>query len=114
MIMLELGAHKQVTDDTRIFGNFDTDCIIDCPHRGQRMGVRSDTTGALHKMVGIPGVSTLQNELNTPKHLARAPGIHHLAAGHLDFNPQMALNSGDWIYRYSLCHMVPPLFCLNR
>jgi hypothetical protein len=70
MIMLKLGAHKKVTDDARIFGNFNTHGIIDCPHRGQSMGVRSDAAGALHKMVGIPGISALQNELNTPKHLA--------------------------------------------
>ena len=70
VIMLELGAHKKVTDDTRILGNFNTHCIIDCPHRGQSMCVRSDATGALHKMVGIPGISVLQNELNAPEHLA--------------------------------------------
>jgi hypothetical protein len=110
VIMLKLGAHKQVTDDARIFRDFNTHCIIDCPHRGQGMGVRSDAAGTLHKMVGIPGVSALQNELYTPKHLARAPGIHYLAAGHLDFDPEMTLNSGDWVYRYSLCHRVPPFF----
>ena len=70
MIMLKLGAHEKVADDARIFWDFNTDCIIDCPHRGQSMGVGSDATGALHKMVGIPGIPALQNELNAPKHLA--------------------------------------------
>ena len=70
MIMLELGAHKKVTDDSGILGNFNPHRIIDCPHRGQSMCVRSDAAGALHKMVGIPGISALQNELNTPEHLA--------------------------------------------
>jgi hypothetical protein len=59
MIMLKLSAHKQVTDDARILRNFDTHGIIDCPHRGQRMCVGSDAAGALHKMVGIPGISAL-------------------------------------------------------
>jgi hypothetical protein len=114
MIMLKLGAHKQVTDDACIFGNFNTHGMIDCPHRGQGMGVRSDAARALYKMVGIPGIPALQNELDAPKHLARAPGIHHLAAGHLDFNPEMTLNSGYGVYRYSLCHMGPPFYFLNR
>jgi len=33
------------------------------------MCVRSDAAGALNKMVGIPGISTLQDELNAPEHL---------------------------------------------
>jgi hypothetical protein len=70
MIVLELGTHQQVADDACVFWNFDTDGIIDCPHRGQSMGVRSDPTGALHKMMGIAGVSALQDDLYAPEHLA--------------------------------------------
>ena len=70
VIMLELGAHKQVSNDARIVGYFNPNGVIDCPHRGQSMGVRSDAAGALHKMVGIPGISALQDEFNTPEHLA--------------------------------------------
>ena len=69
MIMLELGAHQKVSNDARIFRYFNLYGIIDCPHRGQSMCVRSDAAGALHKMVGIPRISTLQDELNTPEHL---------------------------------------------
>ena len=74
------------------------------------MGVGSDTAGALHKMVGIPWISALQNDFDTSKHLARAPGVDHLASGHLDLDTKVALNSGNWIYRYSLCHVIPPFF----
>jgi hypothetical protein len=70
MIMLELGTHQKVSNDACIFRYLNTDCIIDCPHRGQSMCVRSDAAGALNKMVRIPGISALQNELNTPEHLA--------------------------------------------
>ena len=52
MIMLELGAHQKVSNDTRIFRYFNLYGIIDCPHRGQSMCVCSDAAGALHKMVG--------------------------------------------------------------
>jgi hypothetical protein len=69
VIMLELGAHQKVSNDACIFRYFNLYGIIDCPHRGQGMCVRSDAAGALHKMVGIPGISTLQDELNTSEHL---------------------------------------------
>ena len=70
MIVLKLGTHQQVANDACIFWYFDSDGIIDCPHRGQSMGVRSDPAGALHKVVGIPGISALQDHLNASEHLA--------------------------------------------
>ncbi len=69
MIMLELGAHQQVTNDAGVLRNFDTHGVIDCPHRGQSMCVRSDAAGALHKMVGIPRISALQHKFNATEHL---------------------------------------------
>ena len=70
MIMLELGTHQKVANDACVFWYFNADGIIDCPHRGQSMGVRSDPAGTLYKMVGIPGISALQDHLNAPEHLA--------------------------------------------
>ena len=70
MIMLELSAHQKVSNDMCIFRYFNPHGIIDGPHRGQSMCVRSDAAGTLHKMVGIPGISALQDEFNTPEHLA--------------------------------------------
>jgi hypothetical protein len=70
MIVLELGAHQQVANDAGVFRNFNTDGIIDCPHRGQSMCVRSDAAGALYKMVRVAGISALQDDLNAPEHLA--------------------------------------------
>jgi len=70
MVMLELGTHQKVAYDSRVFGNFDADGIIDCPHRGQSVGVSSDATGALNKMMGIPGITSLQDQLDPPEHLA--------------------------------------------
>ena len=70
MIMLELGTHQQVANDACVFRNFNPDGIIDCPHRGQSMCVRSDPAGALHEMMGIPRIAPLKNHLNTAEHLA--------------------------------------------
>jgi hypothetical protein len=70
MVVLELGTHQQIAYDARVLGNFDANGIIDCPHRGQSMGVRSNPAGALDKMLGIPGVASLQDELDPAEHLA--------------------------------------------
>jgi hypothetical protein len=59
MVVLELCAQQQIAENQRILGNHDADRIIDCPHRGQSMGVLSDPTRTLHKIVGIPGISSL-------------------------------------------------------
>jgi hypothetical protein len=59
VIMLELGPVKKISDKACIFWDFDADCIFDCPHRGQSMGVRSDPAGALNKMVGVTGIAAL-------------------------------------------------------
>ena len=69
VVMLELCAVKKVSDYARIFWNFYFNCIFDCPHRGQSMCVRSDSAGALNKMLGIAGVAALENHFNTSEHL---------------------------------------------
>jgi hypothetical protein len=70
VIVLELGTHEKVAHNSCIFRNLDTDGVIDCPHRGQSMGVSSDPARALYKMMGIPRIASLQYQLNTPEHLA--------------------------------------------
>jgi hypothetical protein len=70
VIVLELGPHQKVANDSCVFGYFNANGVIDCPHRGQSMGVGSDPAGALHKMMGIPGIASLKDQFNTPKHLA--------------------------------------------
>jgi hypothetical protein len=57
--MLELRAVKKISNDARIFGNGNFDCIFNCPHRGQGMGVSSDPAGTLDKMMGILRITTL-------------------------------------------------------
>jgi hypothetical protein len=74
------------------------------------MGVRSDPARALHKMMCIPGIASLQNQLNAPKHLSGTPGIDDFASRHLDFDPEVSFNSGNRIYRYSFGHMISSCF----
>ena len=74
------------------------------------MCVRSDPAGALHKMMRIPGIPSLEDQLDAAEHLAGAPGIGNLATLNLDFNTKMTLNSGNRIDCYSLTHMFPPIF----
>jgi len=76
------------------------------------MGVGSDPAGTLGEERCIPGVAPLKNDLDTPEHLTRAPGVYNLSICHLHFNAQVALYPSDRIYRYCLSHgLVSPL-CL--
>ena len=64
MIMLKLGAHQKVADNSCVFGYLHANCVIDCPHRGHSMGVRSDAAGELYKMMGIPWIASLKDQLD--------------------------------------------------
>ena len=70
MVVLKLSAHQQIANDQRVLGDFNANGIVDCPHRGQSMGVRSNPAGTLHKMLGVPGIASLQDELDPAEHLA--------------------------------------------
>ena len=54
--------------------------------------------------MGIPGVAPLQNDLDTPPHGARAPGIGDLATVYLGLDAQVPFDTGDRIYDDSFCH----------
>ena len=110
VVMLELGAVKQISDDSGIIRNLNSDGVFDCPHRGQSMGVRSNAARALNKMLGISGIPSLKNKFNAPKHLPGTPGVNDFASGHLNFYAKVAFDSGNRIYRDSLGHMVSSLF----
>lgn len=108
VIMLELSAVKKVSHYTRSVRYLDANCIFDCPHRGQSMCVRSDPARSLNKMLCISRVPALENQLDTPEHLAGAPGVCDLTTLNLNFDTKVALYSCNRIYRYSLAHMFPP------
>ena len=73
------------------------------------MDGRSDPADSLGKRGSIPGISTLQDNLNTSPHLARRPGIRHLAAVHFAVDSQMPFDPGDRINGDSLGHIPLPL-----
>jgi hypothetical protein len=54
-----LSAVKKVSYYASIFGDFYLNCVFDCPHRGQSVCVRSDSAGALNKMLGVSRIAPL-------------------------------------------------------
>ena len=109
MIVLHLCAMQQVPKYPSIFGNLYANRIFDCPHRGQSMDVRSDAAGSRDKMLGVAWITPLEDHLNPPEHLPGTPGIDDLASGHLDFDPKVTFDSGDWINDDSFTHMISSL-----
>jgi len=56
-------------------------------------------------MMGVPGVSPLEDDLNASEHLAGAPGVRDLSARYFNFDSKMSFNSGDRIYHYFCAHV---------
>ena len=110
MILLELGAVQQISDNTSVVGNGNANGIFDCPHRGQIMGVRSDPARTLHKQGGIPGIPPLQDNFDAPEHLSGTPGVLYLAPFNFHFDSKMALYPRNWIDYNSFAHVVSSLF----
>lgn len=110
MIMLELSAVQQVSDQTRILRYFDANRVFDCPHRGQSMCVRSDAAGALYEMMSVAGVSSLENKFDSPEHLPGTPGIFYLATLDFDLYAKVTFNACYRINCNSFSHMSPPFF----
>lgn len=110
VVLLELGAHEQVTNDPGVVGDLHANSTFNCPHRGQVVGVSSDPAGALGEERCIPGVPSLKNDFYSPEHLTRAPGVNNFPICHLHFDAQVALYSSNRIYSYCLSHdLVSPL-----
>jgi hypothetical protein len=103
--VLELGTMQKVADDPGVFGDGNAKSHIDCPHRGQSMGVRSDPARALHKMVSVPWIASHKYHLDTTEHLAGTPGVHDLAPCNLDFDAKVAFDSGNRINHISFSHV---------
>jgi hypothetical protein len=113
VIVLVLRAVHEVADQTRVLRDLHADGVVDCPHRGQSMDVRSDPAGALHEVLGIPRIAPLQNEFDAPEHLPGAPGVNDLAAGHFHLDPHVAFDSGYRVNNDSLSHMISSLEMLS-
>ena len=108
VVMLELCAMQQVSDQSCIFRYLYANGVFDCPHRGQSMCVRSEPARTLNKMVSISWVPSLENQFDAPEHLTGAPGVRNLTTLNLNLDTKVALYSCNRIYRYSLAHMFPP------
>jgi hypothetical protein len=105
VVVLILSPVQQVADQTGDFGNLYTSGAFNCPHRGQTVDVRSDPTGTLHKVIGVPGITPLKNHLDASEHLSRAPGIDDLTPFDFDFDPHMAFDPGDRIDYDAFTHL---------
>ncbi len=68
VILLVLGPVQKIPQDACVVRNPYFNCIFNCPHRGQGMGVSSDPAGTLGKVMGIPWIPALQNDFNAPEH----------------------------------------------
>ena len=74
------------------------------------MGVRSDAARTLDKMMGIAGISALQDHFDPPEHLPGTPCVFDLAPLYFNFDSKMSFDSCNRIDGYSFSHMISSLF----
>jgi hypothetical protein len=74
------------------------------------MRQRSNPAGSLDKMLRIPRISPLKNELNSPEHLSRTPGIDNFTSFNLNLDAKVTFYPGNRIDCYSFSHMISSLF----
>jgi hypothetical protein len=74
------------------------------------MDVGSDPAGALHEVLGIARVASLQDQFDPAEHLPGAPGVDDFASGHLDFDPHVAFDSGNRVNYDSLSHFISSVY----
>ena len=69
MIKYAVGSHNQVADILCIQGNFQVQCVLDRPDRGNSMNGSSDPADPLGKNPGIPGIAALEDDFYAAPHL---------------------------------------------
>lgn len=69
MIKYAVGSHNQVADILCIQGNFQVQCVLDRPDRGNSMNGGSDPADPLGKNPGIPGIAALKDDFYAAPHL---------------------------------------------
>jgi len=61
-------------------------------------------------MLGITGISALQDHFDPPEHLPGTPGVFNLASLYFNFDSKMSFDSRNRIDGYSFSHMISSLF----
>src|SRR5512139_36399 len=99
MILDVLDAFDNVAQDSGVIRDLDPQSIFNCSHGAEGVNRRSDASYTLRDRPGLARVAPLEDQLDAPEHGAGRPGVCHLAALDLDFDPQVPLDSGDGINR---------------
>jgi hypothetical protein len=73
------------------------------------MGVSSDPARSLYKVMGVLGISSLEDNFDSPEHLPRTPSIFDLSSLDLYLDTQVTFYSGNWINDYLFGHFIFPL-----
>jgi len=104
VVVQELCAQQQVTDDAGIVGDGDPYSGVTGSYRSQPMNIGTNTAGPLREQIGIARVTALQQDLNAAEQRGAAPGITDLPVGDFHFYAQMTLDAGNRVDDYSLSH----------
>src|SRR5512139_2016078 len=110
VILDELRAEHQISDEFGVFWNCDLQCVLyrpdarECMHRG------ADAAYAFNKCPSVARIASFQDRFNTAHHRSGTEGISDFAAFDHGFDPKVALDSCNGVNNYSCHDASPPLF----
>jgi hypothetical protein len=85
VVMEELGAQEEVSNQPGILGDGDLGCVVHGSHRSQPMDKGADPAGTLGKEPRIAGIAALKDDLQATEQHGTTPGIADLPVGDFDF-----------------------------
>ena len=97
MVVQELGAQRQVSNDARIVGDGCVDCIFDGAHRAELVDVGAHTAQPLGDDGGIMGVAAVQNGFDAPEKGRGRPCPGYPASRDFHLDAQVAFDAADRI-----------------
>jgi hypothetical protein len=109
MVMLILHTVQQVSYQSGIGRDFYAHGVLNRPHGRKPVDIRAHAAGALHEMLGVSGITSLEYHFDAPEHLTGTPGIFDLAAFDLDLDAKVAFYSCNRVDYDSSTHIVSSL-----
>ena len=97
VVLDELGGFQQVAQDAGIVRDGNTQGIFNCSHGADSVYGRSNPTDALGIDPGVAGIASRQDQLHPAKHRAGTPRVGNQTVFYLNFDAQMALDTGNGI-----------------
>ena len=104
VIVHRVRDEDQVADVLGVHRNFEAERVLDRADRSDRVHRGTHPADPLREQPRVTRIPSLQDDLDSPPHLARRPGFLDRAAIHLHIDAEVSFDTGDRVYD-DACHL---------